>query len=102
MDETTPSPIELVCPCCGARLKVDREFGKVIGHEAPRRETRGPDLDRAAVLLQKRAEERDAHFRQSAEDEKVKSRLLERKFEEALAKAKDQPVTRPARDIDLD
>lgn len=102
MSDASPSTAEVVCPCCGARLKVDRELGKVIAHEAPARPAHAPDLDRAGLLLKKRAEEREARFRQSAEDEKSKSRLLERKFAEALEKAKDEPVTRPARDIDLD
>lgn len=93
--------VEIACPCCGARLKVDTELGKVIGHQAPEKRS-ATDLDQAAILLQKRAAQREAHFRQSAEDEKVKSQLLERKFEEALAKAKDQPATPPTRDIDLD
>ena len=102
MNDTNRTTSEVVCPCCGARLKIDRRLGKVIGHEAPNRPARAPDLDRAAVLLEKRAQEREARFRQSAEDEKSKSLLLERKFAEALEKAKDQPVTPPARDIDLD
>lgn len=102
MGEPTLRPAEIVCPCCGARLKVDRELGKVIGHEAPNKPAHTPDLDRAAILLKKRAQEREARFRQSAEDEKGKSRLLERKFAEALEKAKDQPLTPPTRDIDLD
>lgn len=101
MADSNPSAT-VVCPCCGARLKVDRELGKVIAHEAPPRAAHAPDLDRAGMLLKKRAEEREARFRQSAEDEKSKSRLLERKFAEALEKAKDEPVTRPRRDIDLD
>ena len=41
-------------------------------------------------------------FRQTAEAEKIKSQLLERKFEEALAKSKDEPLVPPTRDIDLD
>ena len=94
--------VEIVCPCCGARLKVDTELGKVIAHQAPEKRPRTRALEQAGALLQREAARREAHFRESAEEEKTKSRLLERKFEEALAKAKDQPATPPTRDIDLE
>jgi hypothetical protein len=93
---------EVVCPCCGARLKVDAPLGKVIAHEAPPKPAKELDLQRAGKLLEKEAERREALFKRSAEDEKVKGQVLERRFEEALKKTKDEPVTRPVRDIDLD
>lgn len=94
--------IEVVCPCCGARLKVDAELGKVISHHAPPRHTKAPDLDHVENVLDKERARREALFKQSAEDEKVKSDVLDRKFKEALKKTKDEPITRPTRDIDLD
>jgi hypothetical protein len=36
------------------------------------------------------------------ETQKERARLLERKFEESFKKAKDQPVTKPLRDFDLE
>jgi hypothetical protein len=93
---------EAVCPCCGARLTLDAELGKVIAHEAPAKPSKAPDLARATDLLEKEKARREALFTQSAEDEKVKSQVLERKFEESLEKAKHEPLTRPTRDIDLD
>ena len=93
--------VEAVCPCCGARLKIDAALGRVVSHEAAPKRTRVPDLERASALLEKEAAQREAHFRHSAETEKVKSQLLERKFEQALAKSKDEPLTPPTRDIDL-
>lgn len=94
--------IEVTCPCCGAKLTVDSELGKVIAHQPPPKTSHAPDFDRASELLEKEKARRELIFNQSAEDEKGKSRLLERKFEEALKKTKDEPVTRPLRDIDLD
>ncbi len=94
---------EVTCPCCGARLKVDAELGKVIAHQPPPSRHHGTrDLDRASQLLQKEEARRETHFRQSAEEERIKSQLLERKFEEALRKTKGEPVTPPTREIDLD
>jgi hypothetical protein len=94
--------LEVTCPCCGARLKVDAELGKVLYHTAPPRHTKSPDIDHASQLLEKEKARREALFQQSSEDTKVKSQLLERKFEEALKQTKDEPITPPTRDIDLD
>ncbi len=94
--------IQVECPCCGARLVIDAVLRKVIAHEAPTRHTNAPDLDHAASLLREAAERREALFRKSTEDEKSKSQLLERKFSEGLKKSKDEPITRPTRDIDLE
>jgi uncharacterized Zn finger protein (UPF0148 family) len=102
MGSRSGARLDIVCPCCGARLKVDTELGKVIAHEAPRKRSQARALEQAGDLLQKEAAQREAHFRQSTEDERVRSRLLDRKFEEALSKAKDEPVVPPKRDIDLD
>ena len=94
---------EVVCPCCGARLKVDTELTRVVAHQPPSSRHKGPrDLDRASQLLRKEAARRESHFRQSAEEERIKSQILEWKFKEALRKTKEEPVTRPTREIDLD
>jgi uncharacterized Zn finger protein (UPF0148 family) len=102
MGKRDQARFEVVCPCCGARLKVDAELGKVLHHEPPPKHSKPPELERAGQLLQKQAARREALFKQSAEEEKIKSDLLERKFEEALKKNKDQPAGPPLKDIDLD
>jgi len=98
----SPRKFEVACPCCGAVLTLDAELGKVLHHQPPPKLDNAPDLDQASLLLQKEAERREALFRQSADEEKVKSELLERKFKEAFEKTKDQPTGRPLRDFDLD
>ena len=90
------------CPCCGARLKIDVSLGKVVWHGKPARKTEAPDIDHSAQLLEREKARREAMFRQSVEDEKSKTQLLEKKFQEALKRSKDEPVARPTRDIDLD
>jgi hypothetical protein len=95
--------IELRCPCCGAALKIDARLGRVIWHEAAKPKKSGRDhLDRVGDVLEKQAAQREAHFRESAEQEKLKSDVLARKFEEALKKTRDVPVKPGLRDIDLD
>jgi hypothetical protein len=91
----------VTCPCCSAKLTVDSDLKKIISHEAAPRQSNAPDLDHAAALLREQAAKREALFRQSTENEKIKSQLLDRKFEAALEKSKDEPIRRPTRDIDL-
>lgn len=101
MSDGTPD-IETTCPCCGARLTIDRALGRVIAHEAkPKHKPESTRLERTADVLEKQAERREALFRESAQSESMKSDLLARKFEEALKKTRGQPV-KPIRDIDLD
>ena len=94
--------LEVACPCCGARLTIDAALGKVLHHTAPPKPAKVPDIDHAAQLLEKEKDRREALFAQSSEDQKHKSELLQRKFEEALKQRKDEPATQPLRDIDLD
>jgi len=103
MSDNQRASMELICPCCRARLTIDAELRRVVAHQPPPSpQARSRDLARASQLLKREAAQRESHFRQSAEEERIKSQLLERRFEEALRKTKDQPVTRPMREIDLD
>ncbi len=83
-------------------MKIDALLGKEIAHEPAARPARAPDLERASKLLEKEAHRREALFKQSVEEEKIKAKVLERKFEEALEKSKHEPLLPPTRDIDLD
>jgi hypothetical protein len=103
MAKIKTNDVQVTCPCCGARLTIDVQLRQVVAQEAPPPQ-RGlsPDLDRAAALLREQAAKREALFNQSAQDLKTKSQVLDRKFEEALGKSKECPITKPTRDIDLD
>lgn len=92
---------EIDCPCCGAKMTVDRELGVVLAHVAPVRPP-SVDLDDTAQLLRKQSEAIEAKFRASVEAEKTKEDVLARKFAEGLRKAKDAPIEKPIRDFDLD
>ena len=60
------------------------------------------DLTDARNILAEQERVREDKFRQSVEAEKNKEDVLTRKFEEALKRAKDQPVEKPVRDYDLE
>ena len=102
MPQSKSNNLSVECPCCGARLTIDATLRKVIAHEAPPPKRSAMDLGQAAALLQEQKARREAIFKQSSEDIKIQSQLLEKKFEAALEKNKDAPVTKPTRDIDLD
>ena len=102
MTDAKSTDIHVECPCCHARLTVDPKLQRVIAHEEPPKQPSGVDLEKAAKMLRDQKARREAIFQQSTEDQKIKSRVLDRKFEEALKSSKDQPVTRPTRDFDLD
>lgn len=95
------SELELTCPCCGAVLVVDKNLNRVISHQEPPREDR-PDLDHAAQLVDQERARREAIFQQSVESEKTRGDALSRRFEEALRQARQEPITKPKRDFDLD
>jgi hypothetical protein len=102
MAQPKSSSILVECPCCGARLAIDEKLRKVVSYDAPPPKRSALDLDQATTLLKEQAARREAIFKQSSDDMKIQSQLLQRKFEAALEKNKDEPVTKPTRDIDLD
>jgi hypothetical protein len=97
-----PAPtIEVTCPCCEAKLTVDTDLAVVLAHIAPVKAAPDVDISNAARILADQAQKREDKFRDSWVAESKKEDVLNRKFEEALKKAKDQPVEKPLRDFDL-
>jgi hypothetical protein len=90
------------CPCCKAKLTVDRQLGAVLAHVPPPKAPPSVDLDDTARLLRAQADAVEAKFRASVEAEKTKEDVLARKFAEGLKKAKDAPAEKPVRDFDFD
>lgn len=97
------STIEVACPDCGAMMKIDAKTGAVIAHTpAPRKRT-FEDFEMAAKAMREQEERKQSIFKQSVDAEKNRGDLLEKKFAEALKKAKETPDTgKPLRDFDLD
>lgn len=95
------SEIEVTCPCCQSTLVVDVNLRRVISHREPERADK-PELSEAQRILAAEAARREALFEQSVAAEKTRGDALAKRFEEALKQASTEPVTRPARDFDLD
>jgi hypothetical protein len=95
------SEFEVACPCCSATLVIDTNLKRVIRHVEPPSANR-PELDNAHKILADEAARRESLFQQSFAAEKNRGDALSKRFEEALRQAKDEPITKPTRDFDLD
>ena len=95
------SEIEVRCPCCDAVLVIDTNLGRVVSHQEPERGNK-PELSDAQRILADEKARRDAAFEQSFNTERTKGDALSRRFEEALKQAKEEPISKPTRDFDLD
>src|ERR1051326_1055981 len=98
-----PANFEVTCPCCSAVLKVDSAPQAVIAHTPAVKPKTFNDMEEAARAMREQDGRRESIFRQSVEAQKHASDLLEKKFQEALKKAKESPdAGKPIRDFDLD
>ena len=95
------SEIEVQCPCCKATLLIDTNLRRVIAHHELERADK-PELNEAARIIADEAARREALFDQSFTAERNRDDALTRRFEEALKQAKQEPITKPMRDFDLD
>ena len=92
---------EVQCPCCRSTLVVDLNLGRVISHREPESGLNIELSDAQRILADEKAR-REAAFEQSFNTERTKGDALSRRFEEALKQAKEEPITKPTRDFDLD
>ncbi len=95
------SEFETTCPCCRATLIVDGNLRRIVRHEEPVRGDK-PELSDAHRLVAEEAARRENLFQQSVAAERTRGEALSKRFEEALKQAKDEPITRPTRDFDLE
>jgi hypothetical protein len=92
---------EMQCPCCGATLIIDLNLGRVVSH---READSGLniELSDAQNILAEEKKRREAAFDQSFSNERSRPDALSKRFDEALKQAKEEPITKPTRDFDLD
>ena len=102
MPKAKQSTFEVACPDCGSMLKIDAATGLVLSHTPAPRKRMFEDLETAAKAMREHGERTESIFRQSVDAEKNKEDLFEKKFAEALRKAKDAPDGKPLREFDLD
>lgn len=98
---TLGTEYEVTCPCCRATLVVDAGLKRVVRHVEIERADK-PKLDEAHRILADEKARRDSLFDQSVRSEKTRGDALSKRFEEALKQAREEPVSKPNRDFDLD
>ena len=91
----------ILCPCCQGRLTIDPELQAVIAHEPAPPQRAAKDLGAALDSLRSKSAEREERFRQQMQAEAQKGKVLDRKFQESLKKAKDSPDP-PRRPFDFE
>ena len=94
--------VKVTCPHCQAKLTVDPALDAVIAHEPPPPKRTASDLGAAFKSLEGASAKREEAFKESLKSEQTKGRVLDRKFQEGLKKAKDSPDPPPRRPIDFD
>jgi hypothetical protein len=92
---------EVACPCCHATLVIDAGLKRVVRHVEPERADK-PKLDEAHRILAEEKARRESMFEQSVQSERTRGDALSRRFEEALKQAREEPISKPSRDFDLD
>jgi hypothetical protein len=102
MSQSGSANITVTCPCCSATLTIDPNLAAVLDHKLPPKPQLIAELKDAAKLVQDEASRRDEKYQQLAEAEKNKSKVLEAKFQELFKKAKEEPIQKPLKDIDID
>ena len=94
---------EVSCPCCQATLKIDPETRAVISHKEREKPPAIEDLSAAVARLKGESARREDAFQKSFADHKQHQKVLDRKFDELLKQAKENPdAPPPLRDIDID
>lgn len=102
MADPVSGMMKVSCPCCDAILTIDTALAAVLSHEVPARPQKVQQLRDATRILKEEATQRQEKARNILDAEKDKGRVLDRKFQELLKKAKDEPIQKPLKDIDLD
>ena len=102
MAKSTPQ-FEVPCPCCGALLKIDSDTKAVIAHTPKAVPKTFEDLESAARAMKDQDTARSRFSASRWKRRSIPGDLLEKKFQEALKRAKETPDTgKPLRDFDLD
>jgi len=95
--------LDVECPCCKAKLRVDPATAAVITFEEPVKPPTVSDLQEAVQKLKGESARRDEVFQKNLAAHRSQQEVLAKKFDELFKKAKESPDSgKPVRDIDLD
>lgn len=99
---TENKTIQITCPCCDATLTIDPDLAVVLDHKVAVKPGPLSHIKDAVSFVKEEASKREEKYKQAVEAERNKSKVLEAKFQELFKKAKEEPIEKPLKDIDLD
>ena len=87
--------LTVICPCCEAKLTLDRITGAVLAHEKPS----GPatTFEKAVSEEKKRRQDAEDRFSQAVREHEHREEIWDKKFKEAVKRAEkdDKPPPHP-------
>ena len=92
--------LNIICPCCEAKLTIDAVTGSILAHEE-KKKIHGSFED-LKNELGKQKEMRDQLFSQEMSSQKDRERILEEKFQEAKKRAQGEPNTPFKNPLDME
>jgi hypothetical protein len=92
--------IDVVCPCCRTKLVVEKESGEILAEERVKQDTDQSFSD-ALNKVRSGSARRDEAFAKAFDRTQRLDDLLDKKFEEARKKAKDD-TSKPVNPMDMD
>ena len=92
--------LEIICPCCESKLRVDQKTGEVIWKDEKKKEL--SSLSDMVKGLDAQRKEQVTLFKKQSDLQKERSRLLDEKFKESQKHVDKSDDSRPLRDIDFD
>lgn len=76
--------LEIHCPDCGSRLRIDRETGVILAHG----EDKASDMEEVQARIEERENQRSDAFGAALDAERGRKKELDDLFKEASEKAK--------------
>jgi len=95
-----PEAVDVLCPCCESKLKIDPETGAVVWMEKKKEPAKSFDDLLGRVHSQRSV--LDEKFARSVAQTRNAKDILEKKFEEARKRAEKDPTGRPPNPFDND
>jgi len=92
--------IDVTCPCCNTQLVVETSSGEILSENRPKMDV-DKTFEDAMTSVRSGSDRREDAFSKAFDRTKNFDDLLEKKFEEARKKAKDD-TSKPKNPLDFD
>ena len=100
--DTSGSRLDILCPCCGASIVIDRATGVVIHFAEKKDPRRAESIGEMLQSLDAQKSASERLFEREMSSMKDRGRLLDEKLKDAVKRSKESKDVKPIRDIDID